>query len=224
MYRGMRRFSGGRARPDDATATPPARYAFAPRARSSRPRSSTRPRPRCSSRQRTGWHHSSASTKHLRPCRTTTFTRDPSIRRGRRRTASCPFTQRRRRPAAHHFPALPLLQHLDRVIIALPGAILYPAEVGLKAWPHRSSRPVCTSALDVTGSLQRPQAHVPAYFRKTLLMPVHAGARRSVACVLRTQARPRPKLTPDWVHSHLNSVWVRSTPTTRCLCADRACR
>jgi hypothetical protein len=48
---------------------------------------------------------------------------------------------------------------------------------------------VRASAVDVNGSLQRPQAHAPAYLRDGLLRPVHAGARRSVVCVLRAEAQ-----------------------------------
>jgi hypothetical protein len=75
--------------------------------------------------------------------------------------------RRRIRPTAHHIPASPPLQHLDEAIIVLPGAILY-FHLGLMVWLRRSLRPVRASAVDVTGSLQRPQAYPPAHPREVL--------------------------------------------------------
>jgi hypothetical protein len=114
--------------------------------------------------------------------------------------------RRRIRPTAHHIPASPPLQHLDEAIIVLPGALLYLAQAVLVAWPHRSLRPVRASAVDVTGTLQRPQAHASTHLRESFLMPVHAGARRLVVRVLGAEASRQPAPTPDCVHSRLNSL------------------
>jgi hypothetical protein len=129
--------------------------------------------------------------------------------------------RRRIRPTAHHIPASPPLQHLDEAIIVLPGALLYLAQAVLVAWPHRSLRPVRASAVDVSGSLQRPQAYPPAHPREVL---TSARTRRRAAVGRACSTNRGSTLTeptPDCVHSHWNFVWVRSTPTTLCMYADR---